>query len=67
MIYKFFGGSKDGKEQEIDHQLRRGDWWYVSFDTGQRVRHGYDQEVYEFRTPNELHFLRCLNKDDLPS
>ncbi len=65
MRYRFFGSSKDGTEQEIDHQLRAGDQWYVPFDTGQAVRQGYDQELYEFCAPNELRFLHCLTKDDL--
>lgn len=67
MTYNFFGGSKDGTEQEIDHQLRIGDWGYVPFDTGQPMRHGYDQEIYEFREPDKLHFLRYLKPDDLKS
>jgi hypothetical protein len=60
MIHRFFGGSKDGCEQDISSRLRPGERWFVPFgETLSALR----QEIYEFREPNELHFIGYVRSD----
>jgi hypothetical protein len=60
MIHRFFGGSKDGCEEHISSRLRPGEHWFVPF--GETLS-ALNQEIYEFREPNELHFIRCVKSD----
>jgi hypothetical protein len=63
MTHKFFGGSKDGCEEEISSRLQPGDRWFVPFgETLAPLR----QEIYEFREPNELHFIDYVRSDQKP-
>jgi hypothetical protein len=60
VIYRFFGGSKDGSEQDISSRLRRGEKWFVPF--GEALS-ALKQNIYEFREPNELHFIGYVRSD----
>ena len=60
MIYKFFGGSKDGCEEDILSRLRPGERWFVPF--GETLS-PFKQEIYEFREPDELHFIDYVRSD----
>jgi hypothetical protein len=54
MIHRFFGGGKDGCEEDILSRLSPGEQWFVPF--GETLS-ASNQEIYEFREPNELHFI----------
>ena len=60
MIHRFFGGSKDGCEEDISSRLRPGEHWFVPF--GETLS-ASKQEIYEFREPNELHFIGYVGSD----
>ena len=61
MIHRFFGGSKDGCEEDIyPSSLQPGEHWFVPFG---ETLHPLRQEIYEFREPNELHFIGYVRSD----
>jgi hypothetical protein len=60
MIHRFFGGSKDGCKEDISWRLRPGEGWFVPFGETLSV---FSQEIYEFREPNELHFIDYVRRD----